>query len=174
MDDRRPQRRIWSLAAATLVAVCSASCSGHNAGLDIANAQCLIGTWTLTRVVDRPAMEPPWRKEGTASVRFDADGTGSARNDGVDASFMDAGRVVHQTIDASEKFTWINHGTELSYPTDTPTLTVRGQSRTGNGITVIRRQPENFRCNGDALTLTHTLRDSESTVHQRTAVYRRR
>jgi hypothetical protein len=174
MDDRRPQRGIWSLAAATLLAVSSTGCSGHNAGLDIANAQCLIGTWTLTRVVDRPAIEPPWRKQGTATVTFEANGTGSARGDGVDASFMYAGRIMHQTIDASEKFTWVNHGRELSYPTDTPTLTVRGQSRTGNGVVVTRRRPENFRCNGDALTLTDTRRDNESTAHQRTAVYERR
>ena len=73
----------------------------------------------------------------------------------------------------SDTFTWVNRDTELSYPMDSPTLTMRGQPQTNHVVLVIKRRPESFRCNGNALTLIHTVRDTQSVTHQTSAAYHR-
>jgi hypothetical protein len=162
----------WSVCAVLIG--CSAGSNVDNGrSVDIANAKCPIGTWTLTRVVDRPARTPPWQKRGTATITFEADGTGTVQEDGVDASYQQDGHLVSQTADVSDMFTWVNHDTELSYPTDSPTLTISGQSQTNAVVLVLKRRPESFRCNGNALTLIHTVNDSQSVTHQTLTAYRR-
>jgi hypothetical protein len=153
---------------------CSAGSSVHNGrSVDITDALCLVGTWTLTRVVDRPAKMPPWKPQGSAIVTFNADGTGSVQEDGVDASYQQDGHIVSQTADVRERFTWVNHDAELSYPTDSPTLTIRGQSQPNSLVLVMKRRPESFRCNGNALTLIDTVKDIQPVTHQTSAVYQR-
>ena len=110
---------------------------------------------------------------GTATITFNADGTGNVQGDGVDLSYQQDGHLVSQTADVSDTFTWVNRDTELSDPTDSPTLTMRGQPQTNHMVLVIKRRPESFRCNGNVLTLIHTVKDTQSVTHQTSAAYHR-
>ena len=118
-------------------------------------------------------MTPPWHQQGSIAVTFDADGTGHDEERGVDVSYLQNGQVVRQTVDSSNKFTWTVRGDKLSYPTNSPSLTVRGATSTTAILMVSQRQPEEFRCDGDTLNESETLRDNESVTDQRTATFRR-
>jgi hypothetical protein len=170
---RRTQLSVLTLAFAAVLSGCGA---GPGSLYELANARCLVGTWTLVSVLDRPTMTPPWHKQGVVTVTFNADGTGHDEARGIDVSYLQDGRVVPQTLDSSNKFTWAVRGDKLSYPTDSPSITLPGRSATTAILVVNQRQPDVpdvFRCDGDTLAESHALRDIESATHQRTTIYRR-
>ena len=72
----------WGVAGLFIV-IAMAGDSQPNANADAVDAMCLVGTWTLTRVVDEPAMTLPRRMTGTSMLAFNADGTGGAQDVGV-------------------------------------------------------------------------------------------
>ena len=78
-----------------------------------------------------------------------------------------------QTADSSNKFTWVVRGDKLSYPTDSPSITLPGRSATTGILVTNQREPDVYRCDGDTLAESHALRDIESVTHQRTTTYRR-
>jgi len=80
-----------------------------NAVLDIANTQCLIGTWTLDAlcpVTDRPMGSRRGEKQGTATVKFEADEdrTRSGTNGRRRQLYGTPAASWIQTIDATREF----------------------------------------------------------------------
>ena len=153
----------WGVAGLFIV-IAMAGDSQRNVNTDAVDAICLIGTWTLTQVVDEPAMTPPRRMTGTSMLTFNADGTGGARDVGIESSYI---------LGMSDSFRWANHESVLSFPADHPKLTARGLP-SNEAVIVMKRQPEIFRCDGDRLMLMDSVRDIESVTHQVSATYQRR
>ena len=153
----------WGVAGLFIV-VAMAGDSQRNANTDAVDAICLVGTWTLTQVIDEPAMTPPHRMTGTSMLTFNADGTGGAQEVGIESSYI---------LDMSDSFRWANHESVLSFPADQPKLTARGLP-SNEAVIVMKRQPEIFRCDGDSLMLMDSVRDIQSVTHQVSATYQRR
>jgi hypothetical protein len=173
----RPLLALLTLACAVAVSGCGVgqklpSDARRGATNDLANTRCLVGEWTLVSVVDRPPMEPPWHMQGVVTITFNADGTGRDDERGVDVSYLQNGQVVPQTADASNEFTWVVRGNRLSYPTDSPSMTVRGSTPPAFVLMVSKRQPEVFRCDGNTLTESHALRGNGSVTRERSTTYR--
>jgi hypothetical protein len=162
----------WGVAGLFIV-VAMAGDSQRNANTDAVDAMCLVGAWTLTQVVDEPAMTPPRRITGTSVLTFDADGTGRSQDVGVESSYILNGQIVSQTLDMSDSFRWANHESVLSFLADQPKLTVRNIP-SNQAVLVMKRQPEIFRCYGDSLMLMDSVRDIQSVTHQLSATYQRR
>jgi hypothetical protein len=162
----------WGVAGFFIV-VAMAGDSQRNANTDAVDAICLVGTWTLTQVVDEPATAPPRRMTGTSMLTFNADGTGGAQDVGIESDYILNGQIVSHTLDMSDSFRWANHESVLSFPADQPKLTARDLP-SNEAVIVMKRQPEIFRCYGDSLMLMDSVRDIQSVTHQVSATYQRR
>ena len=99
MDVGEHRPRIGWVVCAVLIGCSAGSSVRNDRSVDIANARCLVGTWALTRVVDRPSRTPPLQMQGTATITFNADGTGNVQEDGVDLSYQQDEHVVSQTAE---------------------------------------------------------------------------